>query len=143
VPLDIKSKTFVDTDELLLSAAAAAIPCVLFDQILYAIQKWQRTRAGVIAEPGFGPFGRTLISLFVNFGLCGVIAYLYRSIGHEVQDAFLIGATLWLIVAVPVLFTSRYVDETQKPVLASRILGWLVKTLFASTSAAYFITFGS
>lgn len=133
----------MDTDEILLSAAAATLPCLLFDQMLYAIQKWQRKRAGVVGEPGFGPIGRSVISLAVNFALSGVIAYLYRSVGHQAQDAFLIGATMWLIVAVPVLFTSRYVDDTQKPVLASRILGWLVKTLFASASASIFITFGS
>ena len=57
------------------------------------------------------------------------------------QDAFLVGALMWLMVSVPALFTSRYVDESQRQLLAGRILGWLAKTAIAATAAAYFITF--
>lgn len=139
---DLKSKNTLDPDEILLAAAVATVPCVLFDHLLYSIQNWQRKRAGVVMTGGFGAFGRTVISIVLNFFLCGVVAYVYRSVGHEPQDAFLVGACLWLIVSVPVLFTSRYVDETQRQYFAGRILGWLAKTAIASACAAYFVTFG-
>ena len=132
----------MDPDELLIAAAVATLPCVLFDHLLYAIQNWQRKRAGVTQTGGFGAFGRTVISIFMNFGLCALVAYIYRSVGHEPQDAFLVGACMWLIVSIPVLFTSRYVDETQRQYFAGRVLGWLAKTAIASASAAFFITFG-
>jgi hypothetical protein len=137
----IKSKGTVDSDEILLAAAVATLPCVLFDQILSSIQNWQRKRAGVIIAQGFGLFGRTSLSVIVNFAVSGFISYVYRVVGHDPQDAFLVGASMWLMVSVPVLFTSRYIDESQKQFLASRILGWLAKTAIAAASAAYFITF--
>jgi len=133
----------LDPDEILIAAAVATLPCVLFDHLLYAIQNWQRKRSGVIQTGAFGPFGRTVISIFLNYAICGLVAYVYRIVGHEPQDAFLVGASMWLMVSVPVLFTSRYVDETQRQYFAGRILGWLAKTAIASASAAYFITFGA
>ena len=141
VRVKIKCKGTVDSDEILLAAAAATVPCVLFDQLLSSIQNWQRKRAGVIIAPGFGLFGRTFLSVVFNYAVSGLIAYVYRIVGHDPQDAFLVGASMWLIVSVPVLFTSRYIDESQKQFLASRILGWLAKTAIASASAAYFVTF--
>jgi hypothetical protein len=143
VAMRTKSKRIVDSDEILLSAAAAAIPCVLFDHLLFAIQNWQRKRSGTADSGGLGPFGRTVVSLLVNFALSGLIAYVYRTVGHDPQDAFLVGALIWLMVSVPALFTSRYVDDSQKQFLAVRILGWLAKTAIASAAAAYFITFTS
>jgi len=131
----------VDTDDILLSAAVATIPCVIFDHLLYAILNWQRKRSGVTAASGFGPFGRTVISLLVNFAICGIITYVYRTIGHDPQDAFLVGACMWLMVSVPVLFTSRFVDDSQKQMLAGRVLGLLAKSAIAAASAAYFVTF--
>ena len=139
--MKIKSKTTVDSDDILLSAAVATIPCVLFDHLLFAIQNWQRKRSGAAISSGFGPFGRTVISLLLNFAVCGAITYVYSTVGHDPQDAFLVGACMWLMVSVPVLFTSRFVDETQKQVLAGRILGWLAKSAIAATAAAYFVTF--
>jgi hypothetical protein len=133
----------VDSEEILLAAAAATVPCILFDQTLYAIQQWQRKRAGVVGHTGFGVLGRTLISLVINFAICGFVAYLYRILGKEPQDSYLIGAALWLMIAVPFLFTSRYVDESQKTVFTGKILGWLVKTAIAATAAAYLITFAA
>ncbi len=141
--MKIKSKGIVDSDEILLSAALATIPCVLFDQLLAAIQNWQRKRSGVVMSSGFGVFGRIVTSVLLNFALCGFVTYVYRVVGHEPQDAFLVGASMWLMVSVPVLFTSRYVDESQKQFLAARILGWLAKTAIAAASAAYFVTFPS
>ncbi|HEX7573321.1 MAG TPA: hypothetical protein VF514_09510, partial [Bacteroidota bacterium] len=72
---------------------------------------------------------------------CTLIGYVYRTVGHDPQDAYLVGALMWLMVSVPTLVMSRYVDESQKQFLAARILGWLVKTAFAAAAAAYFITF--
>jgi hypothetical protein len=143
VPQEVKSKKIVDSDEILISAAVATIPCVLFDHLLYAIQTWQRKRSGVAMSPAFGPFGRTVISIVLNFGICALITYVYRTVGHDPEDAFLVGAFMWLMVSVPVLLTSRYVDDTQKQFLAGRILGWLAKTAIASTAASYFVTFTS
>ena len=141
VATEIKSKKIVDSDEILLSAAAATIPCVLFDHLLYAIQTWQHKRSGVVISSGFGPFGRTVVSLLLNFAVSALLAYVYRTVGHAPQDAFLVGACMWLMVSVPVLFTSRYIDDIQKQLIAGRILGWLAKTAMAATVAAYFITF--
>jgi len=132
----------LDPDEILIAAAVATLPCVLFDHILHAIQEWQRKRAGVVQTGGFGAFGRTVISMFMNFFLCGLVAYVYRTVGHDPQDAFLVGACMWLMVSIPVLLTSRYVDETQRQYFAGRVLGWLAKTAIASACAAYFVTFG-
>jgi hypothetical protein len=50
---------------------------------------------------------------------------------------------MWLMVSVPALFTSRYVDESQRQFFAGRILGWLAKTAIAAAAAAHFITFPS
>jgi len=133
----------VNYEEILVSASCATIPCVLFDHLLYALQKWQRTRMGVYSPEGFGPIGRTMMSLVFDFFACVVVAYIYPVVGHHETDAFLVGACLWLTVTIPVLFTSRYVEESQKQFLAGRILGWLVKTIIASTSAALLITIGS
>lgn len=132
----------MDPDEILIAAAVATLPCVLFDHILHAIQEWQRKRSGVVQTGGFGAFGRTVISMFMNFFLCGLEAYVYKTVGHEPQDAFLVGACMWLMVSIPVLLTSRYVDETQRQYFAGRVLGWLAKTAIASACAAYFVTFG-
>jgi hypothetical protein len=138
-----KSKRIVDPDEILLSAAAATIPCVLFDYLLVSLQNWQRERSGTATSVGLGLLGRTLVSILVNFGMCLLITYVYTTVGHDPQDAFLVGALMWLMVSVPVLFTSRYVDESQRQFLAGRILGWLAKTAIAAAAAAYFITFRS
>jgi len=138
----LKSKTPLDPDEILLAAAVATLPCVLFDHLLYAIQNWQRRRSGALKTGGFGAFGRTVISLFINFAMAGLVAYIYRTVGHEPQDAYLVGASMWLIISVPVLFTSRYVDDSQRQYFAGRVLGWLAKTAIASACAAYFVTFG-
>jgi len=143
VATEIKSKEIVDSDEILLSAAAATIPCMLFDYLLNAIQKWQQKRSGTVISSGFGAFGRTVISLFLNFALCALLTYIYRTVGHAPQDAFLVGACMWLIVAIPVLFTSRYIDDTQRQLLAGRVLVWLAKTAIAASVAAYFVTFSS
>lgn len=141
VAVKIKSKTTVDPDQILLSAAAATVPCILFDHMLNGIQNWQRKRAGVIQTGGFGWFGRTFVSMLLNFAVCAFMSYVYRVVGHDPQDAFLVAASMWLMVSVPVLFTSRYVDESQKQFLAGRILGWLAKTAMAAAAAAYFVTF--
>ncbi len=143
VAVKIKCKTDVDPDQILLSAAVATIPCVLFDHLLNAIQNWQRKRSGVIQTGGFGWLGRTFMSTLLNYAVCAFMSYVYRIVGHEPQDAFLVAASMWLMVSVPVLFTSRYVDESQKQFLAGRILGWLAKTAMAATAAAYFVTFTS
>jgi TRAP-type C4-dicarboxylate transport system permease large subunit len=138
-----KSKRIVDPDEILLSAAAATIPCVLFDYLLVSLQNWQRERSGTATSVGLGTLGRTLVSILVNFAMCLLITYVYTTVGHDPQDAFLVGALMWLMVSVPALFTSRYVDESQRQFLAGRILGWLAKTAIAAAAAAYFITFRS
>jgi hypothetical protein len=143
VAVKIKCKILVDPDEILLAAAAATLPCVIYDHLFYALQDWQRKRSGTASTSGFGLFGRTVISLFLNFATSAFLAYVYRTVGHDPQDAFLVGASLWLMVSVPVLFTSRYVDESQRQFLAARILGWLAKTAIAAFSAAYFVTFRS
>ena len=132
----------MDTEELLTVMAATTFPCILFDHGVHAIQEWQRKRAGIIETSGFGPWGRTVISLMINALTSAFIAYVYRIIGREPQDAFLIGACIWLMVTVPVLFTSRYVDVSQQKLLATRILGWLFKTAIAAGCAAVFITLG-
>ena len=133
----------MDSDEILLATAASTIPCILFDHAVHAVQEWQRSRAGVISPGGFGLVGRTLISLLLNLMTAALIASSYRIIGHTVQDAYMIGACLWLMITVPILFTSRWMDDSQKRILATRILGWLVKTAAASASAAYFVTLGT
>jgi len=129
----------MDTQSILYCAAAATIPCVIFDLIIDAIQSWQRKRAGVTDVATFGWFGRTMISLVINALLCTGFGYLYSVIGAGSGNSFLVGGFLWLMVAVPLLATRKYQDDTQKRVLTTRIFGWLFKTVAASTSAAIFI----
>jgi uncharacterized membrane-anchored protein len=131
----------VDSDEILISAAAATVPCVLFDHVLSAIQNWQRKRSGTANAGGLGLFARTVVSLLLNFAMCALIPYVYRTVGHNPQDAYLFGALMWLMVSIPALLTSRYVEDSQKQFLAGRILGWLAKTAIAAVAAAYFVTF--
>jgi hypothetical protein len=130
----------VNYDEILLSALCATVPCVLFDHLLYGIQQWQRRRIGFLSPGGFGPVGRTVVYVLTNFLAAALISFIYLVVGHRESDAFLIGAFLWLTVTVPILFTSRYIEETQRQFLAGRILGWLVKTAIASATAASLIT---
>jgi hypothetical protein len=129
----------MDTQAILYCGAAATIPCVIFDLIIDAIQSWQRKRAGVTDVATFGWFGRTLMSLVINALLCSGFAALYSVVGAGSGNSFLVGGFLWLMVSVPLLATSRYQDDIQKRVLATRILGWLFKTGAASASAAIFI----
>jgi hypothetical protein len=132
----------LNTNDILAAAGVTVVPCLLFDFGLFAFQKWQRQRAEVVDAVTLGPISRTVVSLVMNGCVGGVIAYLYGLIGTEIQDAYLIGASLWLIISVPVLLTTRFMDDGQKQVMASRVLGWLVKTIIASTSAALMIAKG-
>jgi peptidoglycan/LPS O-acetylase OafA/YrhL len=132
----------IHTGELLFAMVATAVPCLLFDYALFAIQRWQQKRFGASEPAGLGWIARTFVSLILN-GFTGVlVAYLYRLIGTEEQDAFVIGASLWLMVSIPILFTSRFMEEGQKKVLASRILGWLLKVAIAATAAAFIVEKG-
>ncbi|MEW6510476.1 MAG: hypothetical protein AB1428_05895 [Bacteroidota bacterium] len=130
----------MDSDEILLAALVGLIPCVLVDHGVYAILEWQRKRAGIVDPSGFGAFGRTVISLGANAITCLLIAYVYRLIGRGEQDAYLIAASIWLMVSIPVLFTSRYIDDAQQRLLATRVLAWLFKTAIAATAAALIVT---
>ena len=122
--------------ELILQAGGAATAaCVIFDLIIDAIQSWQRKRAGVVDIRTFGIFGRLLISLVINFILCTGFTYGYALTGAGSGNAYLYGAVIWLIVAIPMLATSKYQDDIQRMVLGTRILGWLFKIGAASASA--------
>ena len=129
----------VDKETILITGAAGAVPGVVFDLIVNAIQQWQRRQAGVINVPTFGVFTRLVLSLCVNFVACGGFAYVYYIIWKGQGDAFLFGGIVWLIVALPLVFSSRYFDEIQRKVLATRVLGWLFKIAAAAASATYFI----
>ncbi len=131
--------TAAETDAILYSGAAATLPCVVFDLVIDAIQSWQRKRAGVTDIATFGWFARTLLSLVVNALLTTGFAYLYVVIGAGTGNAFLVGGFLWLLISVPFLAMSRYQDDIQKRVLATRILGWLFKTAAAAGAAYYFL----
>jgi uncharacterized protein with PQ loop repeat len=131
-----------NVEELLLAVLATALPCLLFDFLLQAIHNWQRKRAGIVDASDIGMAARAIISLIMNGILGALIAYLYRLIGTEQQDAFVIGAILWLFVSIPIMLTSKFVDDAQKQVLATRILGWLVKVLIAATASAVIVTKG-
>ncbi len=131
--------TTAETEAIVYAGAAATLPCVVFDLVIDAIQNWQRKRAGVTDVATFGWFARMLISIVVNALLATGFAYLYFVIGAGTGNAYLVGGVLWLLVAIPLLALSRYQDDIQKRVLATRILGWLIKTAAAATSASYFL----
>jgi hypothetical protein len=65
--------------------------------------------------------------------------FLYTALWAGSGRAFVYGGTLWLFVAIPLLLMSKYMDEIQRKVIATRILGWLFKLGVASTAVAYFI----
>ena len=91
-------------------------------------------------KQGFGWLARTIVSLVINAVTGAVVLGSYYVVGKEPRDAYLIGACLWLMVTVPVLVTSRFIDDQQKRLLSVRILGWLVKTSVSSVAAALFIS---
>jgi hypothetical protein len=130
----------VDPEEFLSALAASTAVCILFDHIVHAIQEWQRSRFGMTGKQGFGWLGRTIVSLVINAVTGAVVLGSYYVVGKEPRDAYLIGACLWLMVTVPVLVTSRFIDDQQKRILSVRILGWLVKTSVSSVAAALFIS---
>ncbi len=129
----------VDKETILMTGAAGAVPGVVFDFISYGIQQWQRRRAGAPNVPAFGPFIRFILSFIVNFIACGGFAYVYYVIWKGQGDAYLFGGVVWLIVAIPILISSKYFDDIQKKVVATRVLGWLFKMAAAAASASYFI----
>lgn len=133
----------IDPEEIILVAGVSTLTCILVDHVIHAITTWQRKRAESVDTGGFGPLGRTILSFILNGLTAALIASLYRLVGKGQEDAFLVGAVLWLTVAFPALLMSRFVDETQKRLLATRILGWLVKTAIASTYAALIMERGS
>ncbi len=129
----------MDHEPLLYAGGAATIPCIVFDLVIDAIQKWQRSRAGITDVKTFGWFVRLLLSLVVNAILCTGFAYLYFAIGAGTGNSFLVGGVLWLMVSIPLLATGKYQDDIQRQVLAVRILGWLFKIGAAAASAYYFL----
>ncbi len=129
----------MNTELILQTGGAATAACIVFDLIIDAIQGWQRKRAGVVDIRTFGVFGRLVISLAINFVLCTGFAYLYGAVGAGSGQSYLYGAVIWLMVAIPLLAISRYQDDIQKRVLATRILGWLFKIGAASVAANYFL----
>jgi hypothetical protein len=133
----------IDPEEIILVAGVSTLTCIVLDHGIHAIVSWQRKRAESIDAGGLGLVGRTLVSLVLNGVTGATIASMYRLVGTTQQDAFLIAAVLWLMVAFPALLTSRFVDETQKRLLATRILGWLVKTAIAAACAALIMDIGS
>jgi hypothetical protein len=133
----------IDPVEIAIVAGTSTLTCVILDYGIHAIVTWQRRRAESIEAVGLGIVGRTILSFLLN-GVTGtMVASMYRLVGTSEQDAFLIGAVLWLMVAFPALLTSRFVDETQKRLLATRVLGWLFKTAIAATCAALIMEIGS
>jgi hypothetical protein len=132
----------IDPEEITVVAGISTLTCVLIDHGIHAIITWQRKRAESIDQGGLGPVGRTFLSFLLNGGTGVLISSLYRLVGRSEEDAFLIGAILWLFVAIPAMFMSRFIDETQKRLLATRILGWLVKTAIAATCAALIMDIG-
>jgi hypothetical protein len=133
----------VNAGELLLAVLATTFPCLIFDYLVQALQEWQRRRAGIVDSTGFGPIARAIISIVLN-GITGaLVAYFYRLVGEEVQDAFVIGAMLWLFVSIPVLLTYRFMEERQRQMLAVHILGWLLKVSIAAGAAALIVSKGA
>lgn len=130
----------MDPEEFLPALAASTAACILIDHIVHAIQRWQRSGFGMTGKEGFGWLGRTIVSLVMNAVTGAVVLGSYYIVGREPRDAYLIGACLWLMVTVPVLVTSRFIDDQQKRLLSVRILGWLVKTSVSSVAAALFIS---
>jgi hypothetical protein len=127
-------------EEIVVASSVATATCIVLDFIFLAVKRWQQAREGLSDDSSLGHVARFFLGIVVNLPICAGIAHLYRVMGNDIQDAFLIGAVLWLFVAIPLLMTSRYMEDEQKKFLSIRILGWLLKTSAAATSASYFIT---
>jgi hypothetical protein len=127
-------------EEIVLASSVATAACIVLDFTFIALKRWQRKREGLSDDDSLGHVARFFVAIVVNLPICAGIAHLYRIMGNNVQDAYLIGAVLWLFVAIPLLMTSRYMEDEHKKFLSIRILGWLLKTAAAATAAAYFIT---
>lgn len=127
------------TDLVWLAVSAATIPCVILDLGVRAVQARQRRQAGIPAEAVQGTFVGFLVVLVWNAALVTGFVFLYATLWAGSGRAFVYGGTLWLFVAIPLVLMSKYMDEIQKKVIATRILGWLFKLGAASTAVAYFI----
>jgi hypothetical protein len=120
-------------------ASAAATGAGLFsDLTVHGIQQWQRRRAG-IPEETLGVLGRIPLSLVLNFVIAFLFAYVYSAVGAGSGRAYLAGAVVWLIIVIPVLASSRYMDDNMKRILTTRIFGWLFKVAAASAVIDHFI----
>jgi len=133
----------VNVEELLLAVLATTLPCLVFDYVVQALQEWQRRRAGVVDSSGLGPVTRLAISIVLNGMTGALVAYVYRLVGQDLQDAFVIGAMLWLFVSIPVLLTYRFMEERQRQMLAIHILGWLLKVSIAAGAAFLIVSKGA
>lgn len=129
----------VDIEANLIAAGVGTIPCVIFDLVIQAVQRWQRDRLGITEASTLGPFGKVMVSLLFNFLFCAAFMFAYSVIAAGSGNAFLVGGIIWLMIAIPLLLTSKYLDDLQKQMFATRILGWLFKTGSAAASASYFI----
>lgn len=123
----------------LLTGGVATLVCVVLDMIMHRIQAWQMERAGVGNPSTLGFGGRLALSLVMNLVLCMGFAYTYSSIGVGSGNSFLVAAVIWLMIAIPMLATSRFTDEIRQQTIAIRILIWLLKMSAVAGVVAFFM----
>lgn len=123
----------------LLTGGVATFVCVVLDMIMHRIQDWQMERAGVGNPSTLGFGGRLALSIVMNLVLCMGFAYTYASIGVGSGNSFLVAAVIWLMIAIPMLATSRFTDEIRQQTIAIRILIWLLKMSAVAGVVAFFM----
>ena len=130
----------MNTDLIFLAGAFSTLPCILVDAVAHSIQRGQRRIAGVLYADPFVSSGHIFLSLAINFAMCAGIAYIYFVALEQSTSAFLIGGTLWLMVATPVIISLRFAEEVQRRALSVRVFAWLFKTVVAAVLVTYLVS---
>jgi hypothetical protein len=120
------------------ATAASTVVCLISDLVVFGIQQRQRERLGVMVE-NLGLVWRILLSILFNAVFTFLFAYVYHAVALGSGRAYFVGGLVWLSVVIPTLMTSRHLNENQRSVLTTRMLGWFIKSVIASVAVDTFI----
>jgi hypothetical protein len=126
-------------DSIWYAAGASTAIGLLSDLTVHGIQQWQRRKAGLPRE-SLGPLGQISLSFLMNATFSFLFTYVYHAVAAGSGRAYLAGAVVWLIVVIPILASSRFMEDRMRGLLTTRIFGWLFKVAAAATAVNHFIT---
>ncbi len=121
------------------ACGSATVVCLFSDLVVYAVQQAQREKFGILVE-SLGVVWRFLLSLIFNFVATFLFAYVYHAVALGSGRAYYAGGIIWLSFVIPTLMTAHHMDDRQRAVLITRMLGWLFKTAVTSVAIDYFLS---